>query len=234
MLVCLGKAVTYRPSDAIFRMYTQQHPETFQHEWERLGDPLPLNPDTHLQWKDLRIWGDYGVAAGDVYAAQQLTVAFARMQKESQLRIGQDYEYADLRRAPSVLVGAFNNRYSMQMSSSLPFHFDEQAGEISINEVGGARRRWVMNKTDDHRLKDYAVAARLLNANTGNFVLILGGLGANGTQAATELVTDPHYLNTALRTLPRDWRSHNIAFVLSTTVTDDVAGPPSIVASSVW
>ena len=234
VLVCLAKSVTYHPSEGLFAGYEKTHPGEFGLEWQRMGVPLPLPPGTPMHWGDLKIWTDYGVASGDVYAAQELAVAFSRMQKENHLRIGQDYGYADLRQDPSVLVGAFNNRWTMELSANMPFRFVETPSSLAIAEVGGAKRRWMMESIDSRKSVDYAIVARLLNGGTGNFVLIVGGLGSSGTQAATELVTDPAYLNSALQTLPSNWPKHNIAYVLSTTVTETVAGPPTIVASSVW
>ncbi len=234
VLICLAKATTYHPSEDLYAEYQRAHPGEFTREWQRMEDPLPLPPETPLHWGDLKIWSDYGVASGDVYAATQLTVAFSHMQKENHLSIGQDYGYADLRQDPSVLVGAFNNRWTMEISADLPFRFVEVPHSIEIQEVNGKARRWTTETLDDKRSADYAIVARLLSADTGHFVLILGGLGSSGTEAATELVTDPQYLNPALKGLASQWPSHNIAFVVKTVVTDSVAGPPKIVASSVW
>ena len=38
----------------------------------------------------------------------------------------------------------------------------------------------------------------------------------------------------AVRTGPADWQTKNLEFVLKTTVTESVAGPPEMVAAYYW
>jgi len=48
------------------------------------------------------------------------------------------------------------------------------------------------------------------------------------------LISVPEYLREALRTAPPDWPKKNLQVVVHTTVTDSVAGPPSVVAAYFW
>jgi hypothetical protein len=73
-----------------------------------------------------------------------------------------------------------------------------------------------------------------MNSSTGQFVVILAGIKANGTQAAGEFVSSSGGLEQALRAAPAEWKTKNMQFVLQTTVTDSVNGPPRLVAEYTW
>jgi hypothetical protein len=123
----------------------------------------------------------------------------------------------------------------MQMTSKLHFAFVEENGEPMIREQGTAGRSWHA-KFGPHGevAEDFGVVTRLLNSKTGQFVVSTAGTLANGTQAAGEFVSSSEYLEEALRTAAPDWAKKNVQFVIQTTVTDSVPGPPQAVAVYVW
>ena len=115
---------------------------------------------------------DYGVAMGDVYVAARLSALFDHINKPSQVRIGTNYSFEDLRNSPAVVVGAFNNRWTLQMTSNLRFAFVEQDGHFKIQEQSpsGRARSWVLGPagTDRGRLCRGHPAARLQDWPGGN------------------------------------------------------------------
>jgi hypothetical protein len=234
VLICLAKPSVYLPSAELLQRYSKS-PEAFKTELQRLTQPPPLHPQDKLVWGDMVEYADYGVAAGDVYAAVRLSALLGRMGKESQVRIGSHYSFADLRNSPAIVVGAFNNRWTMQMTSNLHFAFVEENGEPMIREQGPAGRAWHA-KFGPHGevAEDYGVVTRLLNSKTGQFVVSTAGTLATGTQAAGEFVSSSEYLEEALRTAAPDWAKKNVQFVIQTTVTDSVPGPPQVVAIYTW
>ena len=235
VLVCLAKPVLYRPSLALYRRYSKSHPGTFQTEVERYDQPLQLDPNEKIAWGDMLPYYDYGVAMGDVYVAARLSALFDHIDKPSQVRIGTNYSFEDLRNSPAVVVGAFNNRWTLQMTSNLRFVFAEQDGHFRIQEQGpsGQARSWVLGPRGQI-VEDFAVVTRLLDSKTGQVIIAAAGLGANGTQAAGEFISRADYLEAAFRTAPPDWQKENLQVVLQTTVTDSVAGPPRVVAIHFW
>jgi hypothetical protein len=80
-------------------------------------------------------------------------------------------------------------------------------------------------------VEDYAIVSRLQNSKTGQFTITVAGITGAGTQAAGEFVSNPKYLEPGLRNAPAGWQKRNLEFVLETTVTDAVAGPPHVVAA---
>jgi hypothetical protein len=234
VLICLAKPAVYLPSAALLQKYAKD-PGAFTTESQRLTQPSPLHPQDKLVWGDMVEYSDYGVAAGDAYAAVRLSALLGRMGKESQVRIGSQYSFADLRNSPAVVVGAFNNRWTMQMTSNLHFAFVEEGGEPMIREQGPGGRAWHA-KFGPHGevMEDFGIVTRLLNSKTGQFVVSTAGTLANGTQAAGEFVSSSEYLEEALHTAPADWAKRNLQFVIQTTVTDSVPGPPQVVAIYTW
>ena len=234
VLICLAKPSVYLPSAELLQRYSKS-PGAFTTELQRLTQPPPLHPQDKMVWGDMVEYADYGVAAGDVYAAVRLSALLGRMGKESQVRIGNHYSFADLRNSPAIVVGAFNNRWTMQMTSNLHFAFVEENGEPMIREQGTSGRAWHAKFGPRGEVaEDFGVVTRLLNSKTGQFVVSTAGTLANGTQAAGEFVSSSEYLEEALRTAAPDWAKKNVQFVIQTTVTDSVPGPPQAVAVYVW
>ncbi len=234
VLICLAKPTVYVPSLELEQRYSKS-PGDFATELQQLTERPPLQPQDKLVWGDLVEYADYGVAAGDTYAAVRLSAVLARMGKESQVRIGAHYSFADLRNSPAIVVGAFNNRWTMQMTSNLHFAFVEEGGQGLIREQGPLGRAW-RPKHGPHGevTEDFGVVTRLLNSKTGQFVVSTAGILSDGTQAAAEFVSSSGYLEEALRTAAPDWVKKNLQFVVQTTVTDSVPGPPQVVAIYTW
>jgi hypothetical protein len=216
VLICLAKPTVYLPSLELLRRYSTS-PGEFATELQRYTQRAPMHPQDKLVWGDMQEYADYGVAAGDVHAAIRLSALLGRMDKESQVRIGSHYSFADLRNSPAIVVGAFNNRWTMQMTSNLHFAFVEEDGTPMIREQGPAGRAF-HTKVGPH----------------GQFVVATAGIGTNGTEAAGEFVSSSDYLEEALRTAQSDWMKKNLQFVVQTTVTDSVPGPPQVVAIYMW
>ncbi len=178
---------------------------------------------------------DYGVAEGDVYAAVKVSALFGRIGKPSQVRIGMNYSYEDLRNSPAVIVGGFNNKWTMQIAPSLHFALIEQNGRIMIREQAPGGRTWIPNLPLPPKSgEDYAILARILDSKTGQFTIIVAGLTGSGTQASGEFVSNPEYIAKVVHAGPADWQTKNMELVLKTTVTESIAGPPEVVAAYYW
>jgi hypothetical protein len=235
VLICLPKPVLYRPSLELYRRYSKTHPGTFATEVERLNQRLPLNPTEKMTWGDMVAIGDFGVGAGDVYAANRLSVLFARMNKPSQLRIGNEYSFDDLRNSPAITVGAFSNWGTLDMTANLRFVFVEKEGSFWIQDRSSPDRRWSWGFGPDGGFaQDFGVAARLFDSKTGQLLISVAGLSASGSDAAAQLISDPNYLAEALRGAPADWQKKNMQVVVETDITDGMAGPPHVVAAYFW
>jgi len=235
VLICLAKPIAYRPTEDVYRRYSRNHPGTFQTEAERSNLPLPLDGNEKLSWGDLFIYSDYGVAAGDVYAAAAMSTLLGKLDKPSQLRIGANYTYEDLRNSPAVIIGGFNNKWTMQLISSQHFALVEEKEKYMIREQVPGGRVW-QTRLGSHgeTIEDFGIVSRLVDSKTGQFTIVVAGIGPKGTQAVGEFASTGQYMDDGLRNAPANWQKGNLEIVLQTTVTDSVAGPPHAVAAYYW
>jgi hypothetical protein len=152
--------------------------------------------------------------------------------------------FSDLREGPVVLIGAFNNEWSLRLTRQLRFTLalDVQNHLIYIKDAKNPGSRdwsWGTNQPRDHvggaaspALRDYALISRIRNSETGNVLVVVGGLYIYGTQSAGEFLTDPQLMKSIAQAAHLGDANRNLQIVLGTTVTDGTPGPPRILAIS--
>ena len=235
LLICLPKPIFYRPSIELYKRH-EKTPGESDNEVDRMNSRPNLPPDEKLQWSDMVEYPDFGVGKGDVKAAFRLSNLLAKLGKDSEVRIGNDYSFDDLRNSPAIVIGAFSNRWTMTMTSGLHFTFAEHDGVFRIQEQGLSGQSWFaeLSPHSSEVVVDYGLVTRLVNSSTGQFVVDIAGITSPGSEAAAEVATSQQDLEKALQKEPSDWRQKNLQIVVKTVVTDSVAGPPQIVAVHVW
>jgi hypothetical protein len=138
---------------------------------------------------------------------------------------------------PVILLNAYNNHWTLLLAEPLRFYFSPEFGEIN-HSILDRMRPGVAWKRDSSvpysSADDYALVARFWDSRTDNWVLILAGLGRNGTEAAAEVVTSPEYLELLREKAGKDFTNRNIEAVLKLSVIEGKTGAPSIVAVHVW
>ena len=153
--------------------------------------------------------------------------------------------FSDLREGPVVLIGAFNNEWSLRLTRQLRFSLalDADRHLIYIKDAKNPTSRswsWGTNQPRDRPVgarspvqQDYALISRIRNSETGHVVVIVGGLYTYGTQAAGEFLTDQQLMQAVTTAEQMDPGRHpNLQIVLGTTVTDETPGPPRVLAVS--
>lgn len=120
-------------------------------------------------------------------------------------------DLTELRRSPSVFIGAFDNRWTLRLTGPLRFHFvnDPSMAKLWIEDRDHPEKRdWLLDRlqqqTEDY--KDYAIVARFLAPDTDQFVVIAAGIGRGGTVAAGEFLVNEHRMDELLKQIPRDWQ----------------------------
>jgi hypothetical protein len=145
--------------------------------------------------------------------------------------------YAELREGPFVLIGAFDNPWTMRIMQDLPFDFEYVNQVREVVDRRDRRRFWALEWQGSNNKvlkKDYGIVARIHDKVTGQPVIILAGILGPGTEAASELVSNPEFLNAMLQKAPKDWEQRNLEAVMETDVIDGHPGPPSVVAVETW
>jgi hypothetical protein len=132
-----------------------------------------------------------------------------------------------------VLLGGYNNLWTMRLLDPLPLHF--AAGPQAILDGANAQVRWQRDATLPYSsADDFALIARFRDATTDSWVLVLAGLGRNGTEAATLFVTSPRYMQMLRDQAGRDFANHNVEAVLKVNVIEGKTGAPSLLAVKTW
>ena len=230
VLICIPSPVGYEFTSEVYRKAGQAD----QNHVDRDNTPLELPPETSLKWKDVVSVPDFFVNKDDTYVAADLAGLFATIHKSSTVRIGRDFTYEDLRNSPAVLIGAYNNSLALRMISDLPIVFREKDGLQWIEDRGNPNRVWLAGVDGRRGSKDFAIVARLLNSKTGQFMVLVGGIGMVGTEAAGRFVSRQGDMDAALRTAPSGWQKKNMELVLETDVIDGSPASPRVVAVTAW
>ncbi|HUN89154.1 MAG TPA: hypothetical protein VMU28_10205 [Terriglobales bacterium] len=147
-------------------------------------------------------------------------------------------EFAQLREGPVVLIGAFNNPWTMRITQELPFGFEYDANHVRriVDRKSSDKKSWTLEwQVPNVKLsRDYALVARIHDNVTGEPVIILAGILQNGTEAAGEVVSNPAYLDAVLQKVPKNWDKMNLEAVIETQVIEGHPGPPTVVAVKTW
>jgi hypothetical protein len=145
----------------------------------------------------------------------------------------------DLRRAPSIFIGAFDNSWTLRLTSALRFHFANDAAMNKLwieDRANPGNHSWMMDRTIQQTgtYSDYAIVARFVDPNIEQLVVVGAGIGRGGTVAAGEFLVDEQRIDDMLKRVPSDWKRKNIEIVLETQVIGDRSGPPRVSAVYVW
>jgi hypothetical protein len=146
----------------------------------------------------------------------------------------------DLRRGPSVFIGAFDNGWTLRLTGPLKYHFANDPGMNRFwieDRANPTKRDWVLDRSVQQQTgtyKDYAIVARLVDPNTEKFVVVAAGIGRGGTVAAGEFLVDTDRMDDMLKQVSQDWKRKNLEVVLETQVIDGRSGPPRVTTAHVW
>ena len=175
----------------------------------------------------------------DVLALIDLVSFLQSKGRKFNLKMNTSTTLADLRAAPVVLVGGFNNQWTLRELSRLRLQMEyrrsESAGEFRIFDRQNPEGRvWKISsrQSSDQQAQDYALIARFIDQETGQPTIIAAGLGGAGTVAAVEYLTHNEQLQTLIRALPPGKR--NFEAVLGSSVVKGNQGQPQLLAVESW
>lgn len=176
------------------------------------------------------------VGFGDMVAVNEVSAMLARKSKGVRLRMASGIEFADLRKAQALLIGAITNRWTMELQQSWRFRFTRNRDfHTVISDTQKPGQVWSIPARDDGSApEDYILVGRIRNSFTGGLTLVAAGLKQFGTEAAGRLLADPEQLGVILRKLPPGWETKNVQFVLHARVIGNTPALPEVVASQVW
>ena len=201
MLIYTGSNPVYLPTEELLEKYKATHKldelDAQGHEFL-----IPLTPDQVFGPGDLAAIKNTYVTLGDISANVAVATFLAHYKRSFDLRSGEDVVFGDLLQSPSILIGAFNNGWTMQMTGDLGFVLGPG---LTIRDRSDASRSWATLYSPDGKVAiDYAIVARLPHSKTGEPLLAIAGITQSGTRAAAEFITNPREISELIKSAPKD------------------------------
>jgi hypothetical protein len=232
ILVCIGQ-----PKEYTFRSETANALDSWfsrQMNDSPAEAPFPSVPIGQI----LPLWQN-SVSLADAQSFARMYSLFAHRGVQADLRGDRSVSLSDLRERSSVMVGAFNNQWTLNLQGDLRFYFENDSrnhsqvirDRVNPTESRGLIEPWPPSSSIK---TDYALVSRFRSRTTEQMILMVGGIAQYGTEAAAEFVTNPSYFSQALKNAPADWRKKNIQILLSTRVLSQTGGPPTVLAAYFW
>lgn len=195
---------------------------------------VPISSDMKLGSDDLVPFRNDFVTIGDLTANVRVASWLSKRGKRFDLRCGEDVAFSDLRQSPAVLIGAFNNSWTMELTGDLPYIF-QHSGSMTIRNQASRAQIWSPTYNSDDKVSvDYAVVTRMPHSKTGQALITIAGITQAGTHAAADFITDPEQMKKLAAVAPKDWPQQNLQFVLQTKVVNNIPTSPTIVATKAW
>jgi len=173
----------------------------------------------------------------DAVAFSQITGFLGEDRANYRMQGARSTTMSDLMQGPVVLIGIFGNPWTQRITDPSRFHFvqSEGGGGVYIADRKDPSKRYsIEGDQSSGSVRDFAIVGRVSNAATGEVSIIVAGLDAAGTTAASGFVTSPRYMTYLREEVPRDSSLKNIEALISVQVVGGRPGAPHIEAAEVW
>lgn len=191
------------------------------------GFTLPANQPTS------GLDGPY-VSFENALALGRISALLTAQHHEYQIRATSEVSVDQMRNTPLVLIGAYNNLWTIRLMAPLRFHFMPHPNE-AIVDSWHPEKRWIRNSSQPgDNTPDYGLIARFHDPTTDSTVLAIAGLKRYGTDAVTEFTTSPRFLALLDSQAGRNWNEKNIEVLIRVNVVNGRAGAPVVEALHVW
>ena len=199
-------------------------------------DDVPVQvPEPEQLYVKLHYSGHLALA--DVITLTRTAAALEMRHKAFRVVPASAASFAELREGPNVLIGAFDNIWTLRVTQKLRFGFESKDGvALIVDRKSPKQNSWATawDLPYEKLARDYAIVARFHDSTTGQPVIIAAGISEEGTEAAGEILYNPVYLDSLLARLPSNWEQMNMEAVIETQVIQGHSGPPNVLAVETW
>jgi len=183
------------------------------------------------------MWDRY-LAAGDVNCLLRLASVFEKRGKPYRIRSEARTSFSDLRERPSILIGAFDNEWTLRVLGEMRYTFykDFKGLEMIRDREHPENTGWklVDSWPEWNISSDYAIVSRVFDVRADRMTVVAAGITHFGTAGAGDFLGNPEYFSEAAGRLPADWKRKNLQIVLRVPVVHGVTGHPQVIATYVW
>ena len=234
VLVCTGSNSVYVLSAKARDKYRKTHSQR-QDNTPNLETVVPVEELRNYSGDDfIPVTGRF-LTTGDASATAQVSAVLASRHHPYDLRFGTDLSFGDLRNNSAILIGAFNNSWTLNMTNNLRFVYASgDSPQMHVQDRFDPSRSWWPKSLGEKDSEDYAIVSRILDSKAQSVLVIVAGLTHRGTQAAGDFTTSPELIADFIKQAPKDWSRKNLQIVLHTNVVNDTPESPTVVASYYW
>lgn len=167
-------------------------------------------------------------------AIAQVSALLERNGTTTELQLSASTPLTGLLEHPVILLGGYNNQWTLRLLQPLRFHFSPELPESIVDQTNPGVH-WERDQSLPYSsADDYALVARYRDPTTDGWVVVLAGVGRNGSEAAADFVTSPHYMQLLRDRAGAEFSNRNIEAILKVSVIEGKTGAPSILATHVW
>lgn len=232
VVLCAGHPVVYRLSRGVLEKL--RNGPVSHYEAQTMEFRLP--EDAMVAGRDIVALPDQYIGLGTAEAVARLHGFLRGRGRESEIRFGNDLAFADLRKSPAVIMGAFQNRWMVEFMKGMRFVFDpgvDGAPAIRDQHTG---RVWKLDQLQPNGKtpEDYVLISRLIRGTSGEFVILGAGITQYGGHTVGEILTEEKQLGRLLAGAAPGWENRNLQILVKVKVIGRTAGPPELVALHEW
>ena len=175
----------------------------------------------------------------DAASASQVSAVLGRMGGNPRMLGATSTNFTDLQITSGVFIGGFNNPWTLRLQAPLRYQFVRNATDQTFDIVDTKHpdsRLYQIDKTKPYNqsTQDYGIVARFLSPTTERETVIIAGIGANGTLAATSMATDERFFGELVRSAGKNAVKKNIEILVTTQIIDNRTGPPKVLDVQYW
>jgi hypothetical protein len=178
--------------------------------------------------------GDSLISMESAMAISRITGRLERLGANVETRPSATTTLNTLRERSVVLMGGFNNEWTLRLLAPLRFHMTNHPDQ-RILDRDHPETFWARNPAERYSsADDYALIARFHDSTTNSLILAVAGIGRHGIEAATDFVTSQRSMEMLKAKVGDPLRECNLEVVLKIGVVEGKTGAPSIQAITVW
>jgi hypothetical protein len=191
--------------------------------------------NTSLNLSELETAGGNFFTYGDLIATARISELLGRKGKPFQILSDRATTYRDLRGKSAILLGQFNNQWTLGLTSGLRYYLEKNAARNTY-EVRDRKNpeKVIASASRTNRAQELAIVSRIFDVSTERAVVAVTGATYYATLAGGDFLTHPSYMHEAFRGAPSNWYRKNIQVVLMASTVRGTPGPPQAIATYYW
>lgn len=197
--------------------------------------PPAVKENTTAKLSEVEPVGAKYFTYGDLIGTARISELLAARGKSFQILSDRSTAYHDLRGRSAILLGQFNNQWTLGLTGNLRYYLDKNSASYSyeVRDRQGDGKT-VASISRNNRAEDFAIVSRIFDVATEKTLITVVGSTNLGTLAGADFLTHAQYIQEAFRTAPANWYRKNIQVVLKSSVVGDSPGPPAVITTYFW